>query len=107
MKVGLAGTRAEVDVEKLERMVSVIFGEVTAKLDVTLTARGKGNIRGSVEIEDGGRVDDEGASGTHREVVERNGTTRERSEGQPLRAGEIGFLKADDVALRNKIVVTS
>ena len=46
MKVGLAGTRAEVNVEKLKRMVSVIFGEVTAKLDVTLTARGKGNVRG-------------------------------------------------------------
>ena len=76
-------------VEKLKRMVSVIFGEVTAKLDVTLTARGKGNVGGRVEIEDGGSVDDEGASDTHIEKLLKEMEQREREVRASLSEREI------------------
>ena len=72
-------------------MVSVIFGEVAAELNVTPTTRRKGDVRGSVEAEDGRSVNDEGASNFHGEVVEGNRATGEGGEGHPLGAGEIGL----------------
>lgn len=102
--MGLVRASTEIDIEELKRLVSVIFGEVAAELNVTPTTRRKGDVRGSVEAEDGRSVNDEGASNFHGKIVEGNRATRQRGEGHPFGAGEIGLLKADDVAPGNEVV---
>ena len=76
--MSLAGASFEIDIEELKGLVSVVFGEVTAELNVAPTTRRKGNVGGGVKVEDGRSVDDEGASNLHGVVVEGDRAARER-----------------------------
>ena len=46
--MGLVRASTEIDIEELKRLVSVIFGEVAAELNVAPTTRREGDVRGSV-----------------------------------------------------------
>ena len=67
--MGLVRASTEVNIEELKGLVSVIFGEVAAELNVTPTTRRKGDVRGSVEAEDERSVNDEGASNFHGKLL--------------------------------------
>ena len=91
--MGLVRASTEIDIEELKRLVSVVFGEVTAELNVAPTTRRKGNVGGGVKVEDGRSVNDEGASNFHGEVVEGKRATREGGGGPSARCGRDWFLE--------------
>ena len=72
-------------------------------MDVALATRGERNVGGGVKARDGGTVNNKGTRGPHGKVVKRDGTVRERGEGQPLCDGEVGLLYADNITFGDKV----
>ena len=100
---GFVGASFEVNIEKLESLVSDRLREVSTELDVSAATRREGDVCARIELGDGWGVNNEGASDVHREVVEGDGTAREGGEGKLLRSGEVSLLKTDNITLDNKV----
>ena len=97
------GASEEVAVEELKALMGVRDGDVASALNVAPTVSGEGDVNRVVISEDGGGVDDESASHIFGEVITRDLAVSEVGKRELLSLGEVCFLDADDVALRNKI----
>ena len=97
------GASEEVAVEELKALMGVRDGDVASALNVAPTVSGEGDVNRVVISEDGGGVDDEGASHIFGEVITRDLAVSEVGKRELLSLGEVCFLEADDVAPGNKI----